>query len=277
MVAHDASAASSGDEAEDGEVQGGEMTLIEHLTELRTRIIKCVVAVGAGAILCLVFSRQIIDAFVQPYCEALGSLPEGSEERLITEANCTLVQTQPLEGFSLLLTVAVYGGIVIAIPVILWQLWQFIVPGLYPHEKRFAVPFVFFGVILFFFGSGLAYWSIPRALVFLLDIGGFEPLLSPGPYISFVVRMLVAFGAGFQFPLILILLQMIGVVDYMQLAKGRRYAIVGIVVLVAILTPSGDPITLGVLSIPMYIFFEIAIVFGWIKGRRERKSGAAVT
>ncbi len=257
------------------EREAGEMTLFEHLAELRTRIIKSVVAVGAGAIVCLIFSRRIIDAFIEPYCNALGQLPEGSENRLITEENCTLVQTQPLEGFSLLLTVAVYGGIVIAIPVILWQVWQFIVPGLYPHEKRFAVPFVVFGVILFFFGSGLAYWSIPRALVFLLDIGGFEPLLSPGPYISFVVRMLVAFGVGFQFPLVLILMQMIGVVNQKQLRAGRRYAIVGIVVLVAVLTPSGDPITLGVLSVPMYIFYEIAIVFGWLRSRKERKEVAA--
>lgn len=257
------------------ERQSGEMTLFEHLAELRTRIIKSVVAVGAGAIICLIFSRRIIDAFIEPYCNALGQLPEGSENRIITQENCTLVQTQPLEGFSLLLTVAVYGGIVIAIPVILWQVWQFVVPGLYPHEKRFAVPFVFFGVVLFFFGSGLAYWSIPRALVFLLDIGGFEPLLSPGPYISFVVRMLVAFGVGFQFPLVLILLQMTGVVNAKQLRAGRRYAIVGIVVLVAVLTPSGDPITLGVLSVPMYIFYEIAIIFGWVRSRKERKEVAA--
>ena len=255
----------------------GEMTLIEHLTELRTRIIKSVIAVAGGAVLCLIFANRIIDALVEPYCRALGELPEGTENRIITEQNCNLVQTQPLEGFSLLLTVAVYGGIVVAIPVILWQLWQFVVPGLYPHEKRFALLFVAFGSILFFFGSGLAFWSIPRALVFLLDIGDFEPLLAPGPYISFVVRMLVAFGVGFQFPLALILLQMIGVVDQKQLRAGRRYAIVGIVVLVAVLTPSGDPITLGVLSIPMYIFYEISIIFGWWRGRKERKELASTS
>lgn len=265
MVANDETAAST---------DKGEMTLIEHLTELRQRIIKSVVAVAMGSVVVLIFNRRVIDAIVEPYCDALGELPEG-ENRLITEANCTLVQTQPLEGFSLVLTIAVYGGIILAIPVILWQIWQFIVPGLYPNEKRFAVPFVFFGAILFLFGSGLAFWSIPRALVFLLDIGDFEPLLSPGPYVSFVVKMLVAFGVGFQFPLILILLQMVGVVDQKQLRAGRRYAIVGIVVLVAILTPSGDPITLGVLSIPMYIFYETAIVWGWLRQKRERKATAA--
>jgi len=249
----------------------GEMTLMEHLTELRERIIKSVIAVGIGGVLCLIFSDRIIDIIVQPYCNAL---PADDPDRLVTQANCALVQTEPLEGFSLILTVAAYGGIAIAIPVILWQAWQFIVPGLYPHEKRFAVPFVFFGVVLFFFGGGLAFWSIPRALQFLLDIGDFEPLLRPQPYVTFVVKMVVAFGAGFQFPLVLILLQMIGVVEARQLRAGRRYAIVGIVVLVAILTPSGDPWTLAILSVPMYIFYEIAIVFGWLRSRREKKKNA---
>ncbi len=251
------------------ERQTGEMTLIEHLTELRQRIIKCVAAIGVGAIVCLIFVNRIIDIIVQPYCDAL---PEDDPNRLVTQENCTLVQTEPLEGFSLVLTVAGYGGIAIAIPVLLWQAWQFIVPGLYPHEKRFAVPFVFFGVLLFFFGGGLAFWSIPRALEFLLDIGDFEPLLRPQPYVTFVVKMVIAFGVGFQFPLILILLQMIGVVNQKQLRAGRRYAIVGIVVLVAVLTPSGDPQTLLILSIPMYIFYETAIVWGWIRERRRNKS-----
>ena len=252
----------------------GEMTIIEHLTELRQRIIKSVIAVGAGAVLCLIFVNRIIDAIVQPYCDAL---PEGDPNRLVTQRNCTLVQTEPLEGFSLVLTIGLYGGIVIAMPVILWQVWQFVVPGLYPHEKKFAVPFVFFGVVLFFFGAGLAFWSIPRALQFLLDIGDFEPLLRPQPYITFVVKMVVGFGVGFQFPLVLIMAQMIRLVDQSQLRAGRRYAIVGIVVLVAVLTPSGDPQTLLILSIPMYIFYETAIVWGWLRERRGKKKPAAVT
>ena len=97
------------------------------------------------------------------------------------------------------------------------------------------------------------------------------PLLSPAPYITFLVKMLVAFGLGFQFPIILILAQQIGIVNSDQLKAGRRYAIVGIVVLVAILTPSGDPITLGVLSVPMYLFYEASIIFGWFKKRKEKK------
>lgn len=247
----------------------GEMTLIEHLTELRSRIMKSAFAVAAGGVVVFIFYNRIFDAIVEPYCRALEELDEDSFLE-----NCALVQTEPLEGFSLLFTVVGYGGFMLAMPVILWQAWHFIVPGLYPHEKRWALPFVFSGAFLFFFGSALAFWSVPRALGFLLDIGGdgLVSLLSPAPYISFIVKMLVAFGLGFQFPLVLILMQLVGAVSYKQLRGGRRYAIVGIVVLVAVLTPSGDPITLGVLSVPMYLFFEASIIFGWLRERRLKKS-----
>lgn len=247
----------------------GEMTLVEHLTELRQRIIKSVIAIVVGGVVIAIFYDQIFDALIEPYCAALEEIDEESFLE-----GCGLVQTEPLEGFSLYFTVVGYGGLMLAIPFILWQVWQFVVPGLYPHERKYAVPFVGSGALLFFFGSGLAYWSIPRALGFLLDIGGDNliSLLSPAPYISFVIKMLVAFGLGFQFPLILILLQLIGVVTAEQLRSGRRYAIVGIVVLVAVLTPSGDPITLGVLSVPMYVFYEAAIAWGWLRKRRQNKA-----
>ena len=246
------------------------MTLMEHLTELRQRIIKSVVAVGMGGVVCFIFYNQIFDALVKPYCDALENLD--AEQDILGE--CVLVLREPLEGFSLVLTVAAYGGVMLAIPVILWQLWQFVVPGLYPHEKKYAIPFVFTGVMLFFLGAGLAYWSIPRALDFLFNFGGdnVAPFLGPGPYLAFIIKMLVGFGLGFQFPLILVLLQLIGVVTSTQLRSGRRYAAVGIVVLVAILTPSGDPGTLLALSIPMYFFYECAIIFGWARNRRLKKS-----
>lgn len=263
----------STNEEEAGNVRAeGDMTLIEHLTELRQRIIKSVIAIVAGGVVCIIFYGRIFDALIEPYCRALEDIDEESFLE-----GCGLVQTQPLEGFSLYFTVVGYGGFMLAIPFVLWQVWQFVVPGLYPHERKYAVPFVASGALLFFFGSGLAYWSIPRALGFLLDVGGDNliSLLSPAPYISFIIKMLVAFGLGFQFPLVLILLQLVGVVTVEQLRSGRRYAIVGIVVLVAVLTPSGDPITLGVMSVPMYIFYEAAIVWGWLRNRRKKKASVA--
>lgn len=253
----------------------GEMTLIEHLEELRTRILRSAMAIAVGAVVCFVFRGQILDAIIEPYCQ---SLPERDNDGFVSQESCRLFQTEPLEEFSLVFTIAAYGGFMLAIPVVLWQAWKFVVPGLYPHERRWAIPFVLSGATLFLFGSGLAYWSIPRALDFLLNFGGdrIDSLLTPGPYIAFVVKMLVAFGLGFQFPLVLIFLQLVGVLSTDTLKSGRRYAIVGIVVLVAILTPSGDPITLTVLSVPMYIFYEASVIFGVLRARRARKA-AAVT
>lgn len=255
------------DQQEDQRISDRDMSLIEHLTELRQRIVKSIIAIVLGAVVIFVFYDRVLDAIVEPYCDALESIDEESFLE-----GCALVQTQPLEGLSLFFTVVGYGGFALAIPVVLWQAWQFIVPGLYSHEKKYGIRFVFSGAILFFFGGGLAFWSAPRALEFLLDVGPFVSLLSPGPYITFLVKMVVAFGLGFQFPIVLVLAQQIGLVDYKQLKGGRRYAIVGIVVLVAILTPSGDPITLGVLSVPMYFFYEAAIIFGWAKERKKRKA-----
>jgi len=127
---------------------------------------------------------------------------------------------------------------------------------------------------LFFSGAGLAYWSIPRALDFLIGLGAdnFEELFAPSEYIGFVVKMMIAFGIGFEFPILLIFLQILGILDNKTLRAGRQYAVVGIVVMVAVITPSGDPFTLMVLSVPMYLFYEIAILFGRIRNRRALKA-----
>jgi sec-independent protein translocase protein TatC len=254
----------------------GRMTLIEHLTELRARLIKCVIAVVIGAVICWIFYPQIFRALIDPYCDSLSrdaktiaGGPVGDE--------CNLLQTDPLEGFSIRLMIAGYGGLVLAVPVILYQMWRFIAPGLYKHERRYALPFVVIGALLFLMGGGLAYWSVPRALSFLNSIGGSNlvQVFSPKPYLSFVTKMIVAFGIGFEFPIVLAFLQMAGIVTPQVLRKVWRYAAVGIVVLVAVITPSGDPITLCVLSVPMYIFYELAIVYGLFWNRRKRKKEAA--
>ncbi|MCH7789695.1 MAG: twin-arginine translocase subunit TatC [Acidobacteria bacterium] len=248
------------------------MTLIEHLTELRRRLIICAVAVVAGALVCWFFYFDILDVMIKPYCEMLPS-----DVRLRSAAlaggDCQLLQTDPLEGFSTRLTVCGYGGLALAIPIVLWQLWRFITPGLYQHEKRLAIPFVVAGVALFFLGGALAYWSLPRALTFLAEIGGPQlvTVFSPGPYLSFIVKMIVAFGIAFEFPLVLVLLQLVGIVETDTLRKHRRLAIVSIVVIAAVLTPSGDPFTLLVMSIPLYLLYETAILIGRLHHRRQAK------
>lgn len=246
----------------------GHMSLMEHLTELRRRIIISVVAVAIGAIVAYIFYFDILDVLLEPHCDVNG----GSGALLLQD--CGLLNRSPIEGFSVRLMVATYSGIALAMPVILWQVWKFIVPGLYPHERRYGLAFVCLSLLLFAFGAGLAYWSLPRALEFLVDVGGpnLANVYSPREYIGFVVKMMLGFGIGFEFPIVLIFLQLIGLVNNKQLRAGRRFALVGIVALVAVLTPSGDPYTLMVLSVPMYLFYEIAIAFGWWRARRQEKS-----
>jgi sec-independent protein translocase protein TatC len=242
----------------------GRMTLVEHLTELRSRLVKSVLAVVAGGIVAFIAYPWIFDVLIRPY------------EQIATDANALdperLVTFDPLEGFSVRLRIAGYGGIALAMPVILWQLWRFVSPGLYSHEKRYAVPFVLTATFLFILGASLAYYTLPRALEFLVAIGG-ENLVaaySPGKYFQFITYMMLAFGIGFEFPILLIFLQMAGIVSRDALKRVRRFAIVGIVVAVAIITPSGDPISLLMLSVPMWIFYELSILAGrFIEKRQE--------
>jgi sec-independent protein translocase protein TatC len=266
------------------------MTLVEHLTELRSRLIKSVLAVLLGATVMWTIYPTVLDFLKQPLCEATdfssAAVQEAAEDAGVTDlddvedacANANLVITDPLQGFSVRMTVAGYGGIALAMPVLMWQLWRFITPGLYKKEKRLAAPFVISSCLLFVLGAGLAYWTLPRALDFLLDIGGdLDPFFTPDKYVSFIVKMMMAFGIGFEFPIALVFLQLIGLLPTSLLVKSRRYAIVIIVVLVAVITPSGDPISLAALSVPMYLFYEISILFGILRHRRLRKREAATT
>jgi sec-independent protein translocase protein TatC len=248
------------------DIEEDRMTVMEHLGELRNRLIKSALAVVAGAIVCWFAFGWIFDFLIEPYCDALQEVDSQQE--------CQLILTNPLGGLSIRFTIAGYGGLALAMPVILWQIWRFIQPGLHSHERKYAIPFVFSGVALFFLGVAMAYWSLPRALDFLIEIGGpnLVAFFQPELYLSFVVKMMIAFGIGFQFPILLIFLQLAGILHNTTLRKGRRFAIVGIVILVAVVTPSGDPITLLALSIPMYLFYEISILFGIIRERRKRKA-----
>ena len=259
------------------DAEGGHMTLMEHLAELRNRLIKSVVAVAVGAVACWILYRFILDFLLEPYCRTFPVEERIDSNLFGPDGGCNLFVTSPLEPFNVRMTVAGYGGFALAMPVLLWQAWRFIAPGLYRHEKRYAVPFVSSGALLFFAGAALAYWSLPRALNFLVEIGGPDlvSLFSPKQYLGFVVKMMVAFGIAFQFPIVLIGLQAVGIVENRTLRRIRSYAVVGIVILVAVITPSGDPFTLMALSIPMYAFYEFAILWGVLTRRRQRKREAA--
>jgi sec-independent protein translocase protein TatC len=249
---------------------GGRMTLVEHLVELRDRLIKSVVAIGVGALLGWFLYDQIFDFLIGPY----QKLCEKDSQQSI--GDCRLLVTDPLEGFSVRLKVAGYTGVAVAMPVLLWQIWRFISPGLYSHEKKYAVPFVASALSLFALGAAIAYWTLPKALDFLSSIGGDDLVTaySPAKYFTLIVYMMLAFGIGFEFPILLVFAQMAGIVTTRRLRDWRRYAVVVIAVVVAVATPSADPISMLALTVPMYLFYEASIVIGRVRERRRRTAAA---
>ena len=252
---------------------GGRMTLIEHLTELRRRLIISLAALAGGFVVCWIFYPQILDFLVAPYCNVV---PPGAEG-LDAPGSCRLLVLDPLEPFSVRVSVAGYGGVALAMPILLWQAWRFITPALFPRERRKTLAFVVLAMLLFAGGVSLAFWTIPRALEFLATIGGDDlvSFFSPRRYISFVVKMALAFGLGFEFPIVLIFGQITGFIPTSTLQRIRPWAVVGIVVVGAVITPTGDPFTLLALSGPMYVFYELSILFGVLRRRRKKREEAA--
>jgi sec-independent protein translocase protein TatC len=227
------------------------MTLTEHLGELRRRVIISLLAAMAGGVVAFALYPQILQFFTHPYCQ-------------LRPHDCGLYITGPLQGLSIRVEVAVYGGLFLASPVILWQVWRFVTPGLYPNEKRYAVPFVISSVVLFTLGAAIAYLVFPHALGFLNAVGGrnLQLIYSPNSYLNLIVLLMVAFGVAFEFPVVLICLELAGVLSPERLRKWRRPAIVMIFALAAFFIPSSDPFSLFALAVPMCIFYEAAIVAG---------------
>jgi sec-independent protein translocase protein TatC len=236
---------------------GGRMTVVEHLTELRRRIVISIIAVSLAAIVCFIFSESIIRFFVNYYRDATHG-----------EKNA-LIFLGPLDAFLTRIKIATYGGIVLALPVWLFELWRFITPGLNPNEKRYAIPFIFSSIALFALGGYIALLTLPKALEFLLDIGGSQlrPELTADKYLGLVSLMIVAFGVAFEFPVVLVFLLLARVLTTQQLRRWRRPAILIIVVFAAIITPSQDPYSLFAMAIPMYIFYELSIIIGRVLKR----------
>jgi sec-independent protein translocase protein TatC len=250
----------------------GRMPLMEHLTELRDRIIKVVIAVVLGMLVAFLFYEPIFDVLIEPY-------RDGNNNRSLSEGN--LVATDPLEGFGVRMKLALYGGIFLAMPVILWQLWRFITPALYPHEKKYAVPFIGSALVLFVAGAALAYVILVPTLQFLVEVGGPDvaPLYTASSYITLIVWMMLAFGVGFEFPVVIVALELLGIVTPRRLLSWWRPALVVIVVVAAVITPSGDPISMTALALPMALLYGISIGLGALllklRGRKERRAEAA--
>lgn len=226
------------------------MSLVGHLTELRRRLVISAVAVAVGATVAFMLYNHILEFLVAPY-------------RAVSHKR-SLIITDPLEGFATRLKIAGYGGLFLASPVVLWQTWRFITPGLHRKEKRYAVPFILSSILLFVMGAAVAMLTFKPALRFLIGVGGknLDTFFTPSKYLSLIMLMIVAFGIAFEFPIVLVFLELAGVVPSSRLRKWRRPAIVVIVAVAAVITPSQDPYSLFAMAIPMYIFYEVAIVIG---------------
>jgi sec-independent protein translocase protein TatC len=246
------------------------MTLMEHLAELRNRIVKSVLAIVLSTIGVFTFYDPVLKFLDHPYTHGCAVHPKW---------HCLpgLTIIGPLDGFLTRTRVSLYGGIILALPVLLWQIWKFVTPGLHPNEKRYAIPFVLSSVLLFAFGAFIAYWILPKALEFLIAYAGpgTSASFTPDKYIGLVTLMMAAFGVGFLFPVLLVFLMLINVLKPKQLLLWWRQALVLVFVVAAVITPSGDPFSLFALAIPMFVFYWAAVLIGWLLVRKRAKAQAA--
>lgn len=236
------------------------MTVVEHLSELRRRLFISLASVGVASILGFVFYNQILSFLTGPYCEAVRALPP--EHRPEGFATCKLVYSSPVDPFLTLIKVGFFSGLMIALPVVLWQVWRFVTPALRKREQRLGVWFVLASVLLFAGGGAFALAIIPRGLSFLLGLGNesLVPLLTVDRYLGFLIFLILAFGLSFEFPLAMIFLAGARVVSSTQMRRFRRYVYLGIAVFAAVATPTQDPYTMLVMTVPLIGFYEAAIV-----------------
>lgn len=232
-------------------------TLVEHLRELRVRLVRSLYGILLGTVICYNFLAPILDVIrkpIQPY------LPTGG-----------LVFTAPIDKFMMGLKVSFFSGILLSCPWWLYQVWKFVAPGLYSNEKKYGVGFITSGTALFSIGISFAYFLVlPAAFHFLMAFGGDtdKPMITIDHYLSFFVTMLLVFGFAFQLPLVIVLLGMLGVVSQQFLREKRRYFVVGMSVVAAIVTPP-DAISMLMMLIPLLGLFEFSIL---IVGFFERKN-----
>lgn len=237
----------------------GKMSFLDHLDELRRRLLVSIAALGGGFVVAFFFIEDIFAFIMRPLQEVL---PAGGK----------LIYTEPGEAFVLYIKVAALTGLILAAPIILWQVWLFIAPGLYAHEKKFAIPFVLFSTIFFVSGALFSHYMVfPWAWRFFAgfstDYMEFTPRIAP--VFSLYTRMILAFGIIFELPTLVFFLARMGVVTAGFLARNTKYAILIIFVIAAIITPTPDVVTQALMAAPMFVLYVLSIGIAWAFGRRR--------
>ncbi|MEO6093603.1 MAG: twin-arginine translocase subunit TatC [Novosphingobium sp.] len=243
--------------------------LLDHLMELRTRLMRCIAALGVTFAVCLYFADDIFGFLVRPLTAAF---PPGQGR---------LVYTKLYEAFFVEVKVALFAAFFISFPIIANQLWAFVAPGLYSKEKRAFLPFLIATPVLFTSGAALAYYVVmPTAFRWFLSFSGvqgglkLEALPGTGDYLALVMQFILAFGISFLLPVLLLLLNRAGIVSRVQLSRARRYVIVAIVAVAAVITPP-DMVSQLMLAVPMLFLFEGSLLIMWFGERREAREKAA--
>jgi sec-independent protein translocase protein TatC len=229
-----------------------QLSFISHLEELRKRLLICCIAVGVGFVICCFFDRYIVDIILKPLRDAL---PVGIDKNIKF--------TLGPEAFFVNLKVSFIAGIFLATPIILYEIWCFVAPGLHDHEKKYVVPFVLFSTLLFVSGVLFAYFvALPVAFQFFMSYTSdtIKPLPVLGDNLSFISKMLLVFGIIFQLPIFIFFLSKIGIVNARMLSRNRKYAILIIFIIAAVVTPTGDAVTQTITAVPLYVLYELSIV-----------------
>jgi sec-independent protein translocase protein TatC len=240
----------------------GKMSFLEHLDELRKRLVGSAIALGAGFLVALAFINPIFEFIMRPLYE---KLPPGS----------SLIYTEPTEAFMLKLKIAALAGAVLAVPVVMWQVWLFISPGLYKHERRFAIPFILMSTVFFAGGAVFAHYVVfPWAWVFLASFSTDYMMFMPkvASVFSLYAKMILAFGAIFEMPTVVLFLARMGLVTAGFLARHIKYAVLIIFIAAAILTPTGDVVTQSLMAGPMFGLYLLSIVIAWVFGKRKPRN-----